>query len=185
MRHTYARYAIVLALATLASCKSIVLDPSISAIQAGDYTLALSGCSAHPGQGADTCRVKIGEPVSAEWAVIVPFGDFFETGELLIRYKDIEKTYAITSKVVKGAWRDIIDHEVWQSTDSGIALLLAELRFRDPQGVVRLVQARGILFLVPTSTVYEVMPIDSGFAGFKTICKVQYSTAGRSAIECK
>lgn len=161
------------------------IDPSIKAIDAMDLTLAMSACNAMPGLGADICHVKEGATISATWKIIMPKSPKLLGGEINVYYKDISKSYALTGSVVEIPWKDLVGHDTWELEDEGEALALAQIRFKDPQGIISVVRAKGLAILLVTKTGYDLLPIDSGFEAFSTTCRIQYSTAGRSAISCK
>jgi hypothetical protein len=173
-----------LLLICLASCQTIV-DPSIKAAEAGDFTIMASACEALPGRGADICHVKEGSEIGSDWTMIMPTGKALLGGELTVYYKDISKTYAINGPIVRVPWADLIGHDNWESADDGQALALAQIRYKNNAGIEEIVRARGLAIIVVTKPGYSPMSIDSGFATFQTICKIQYATSGRSAISCK
>jgi hypothetical protein len=177
-------FALALVLAVL-GCSSLVVDPSIQAVDANDYTLATSACEAAPGGGMDICRVTEGTKIESSWVMIVPSGKGIAGGEVDVYYRDIHKNYPVTGKVVEIPWRDFFGADLWSRDMDGEALALVLVRFKTPEGLQEIAKFRGIAKIVVTKPGYDRMPIDSGFAGWKTTCKIQYSTAGRGAISCK
>jgi hypothetical protein len=169
----------------LIQCKRLVVDRIMNAAQAGDYTLVMSaGCNeVMPGRGADICRVQEGMPVKALWNIVIPGVKPVLGGTIEVTYRDISKTYPILGNVVSVPLSELVG-ETWEQSDDGIVLALAQVRYQGNE-VEEVTRARGILFLVVTDKEYAPMPIDSGFEAFKMNCKVDYSTAGRSALDCK
>lgn len=168
----------------LQGCKTITLDPSISAAEANDLTLIASSCEALPSRGADICRVKEGTPVSSGWRIIIPVHENLLGGELTVYYKDFSRSYAIGGPIIEVPWIDLVRDPLWKASHDDVALALAQVRYKDEQGIEKIVRARGIAILSVLAQGYDPMPIDSGFAAFGTTCKIQYSTAGRSALKC-
>lgn len=192
MRERIQRLAAALFVASLglaATCSSgLVIDRSMQAVAAGDYTLAVSACGAVPGGGMDICRVKEGAPIESSWRLIVPAKTKkqIKGGELTVYYRDISKTYTIADKpLIEIPWRDFFGAATWQRSMDGEALALAQIRYVTPEGIEELFWARGIAKIVVTRQGYDPLPLDSGFAAWSTTCKISYSTAGRSVVKCK
>lgn len=163
-----------------------VLDPSMSAVDANDLTLSISACEAVPGRGMDICRVKEGASIASVWRLIVPVGkNSFISGELTAYYRDVTRSYALTKPLVEIPWKDFFQEDTWHREDDGEVLALAKIRWKTPDGIEEVWTARGIAKIVVTKAGYDPIPLDSGFLSWGTTCKVQYSTAGRSAVSCK
>jgi hypothetical protein len=160
-------------------------DPMMSAVSARDYTLVMSACNALPGRGADICRVTEGSPISSSWKIVLPSSPRLNGGEITVVYKDITKSYAITDIVTHIPLKDLVGHDTWTLEDDGTALALAQIRYKDNQGIETIVRAKGLALIIVNKAGYATLPIDSGFEAFSTKCRVQYSDAGRSALECK
>lgn len=167
-------------------CETMVIDPSMNAVEAGDYTLALSACEGVPGRGMDICRVKEGQKIFSVWRMVVPvdMNHNFLGGEVVVYFRDISKTYAIQNAVIEIPWRDFFSQDTWAENMDGEFLALAALRYKDASGVEKILKGRGIAKIVVTKPGYDPLPLDSGFGAWNTTCKIQYSTAGRSAIKC-
>jgi len=170
------------------ACAELVIDPSMDAVQAGDFTLAMSACENVPGGGMDICRVKEGTAIESSWKLVVP-AKFkgFAGGEVEIYYKDTQLSFAITgeSNLIEIPWKEVMKSGTWTKAMRGTALALVLIRYKDAQGVERIQKFRGEARLLVTEPTYDRLPIDSGFEAFKTTCKVAYSTAGRGALSCK
>lgn len=168
------------------SCSGLVVDRSMNAVYAGDYTLVVSACGGTPGRGMDICRVKENAPISSSWQLIVPQTKSrrVKGGELTVYYRDISKTYAITGPVVQIPWKDFFGAPNWSRDMDGEAMALAEIRYVTDQGIEEIWRARGIAKIVVTRQGYDPLPIDSGFTAWGMTCKISYSTAGRSDVKC-
>lgn len=162
------------------------IDPSMSAVEANDLTLVGSACEGAPGRGMDICRVKEGQAVSSSWRIVVPVdGRVFLDGELTVYFHGVSKTYPITSPLIEIPWSDLVPGPFWTRDVDGEAMALAQIRWKTPAGLIEVWKARGIAKLIVTKEGYDSLPLDSGFSAWGTTCKIQYSTAGRSAIKCQ
>lgn len=175
---------------TLVSCDTLVIDPSANAMESNDWTLVLSACGAVPGGGMDICRVTEGTATDQVLRLIVPHNDkFFLGGEGMIYFKGRKIPVAVTDKFIEIPWSQVLGENLWKSEHDGEALILVTLRFKNEQGVEEVWKARGIAKVIVLKPGYSVLPIDSGYVTFereiKVKCKVQYTTAGRSAVDCK
>ena len=159
----------------MAACSSFVVDRSMNAVDAGDYTLAISACEAVPGSGMDICRVREGTAIESSWKLIVPQGkSVIEGGEVDVYYRDVHRQYAVQSSVIEIPWRDFFNQSTWTRDLDGEALALVLIRFKTPEDIEEVVKFRGIAKIVVTKAGYDRLPIDSGFAAWKSTCKVQY-----------
>lgn len=170
----------------LVGCKALVVDPSITAAEAHDYTMVFSaGCQAVPSQGLDICRVVEGAKVAEHLRIVVPV-DKVLSCEIRVRYKGVAKSFscAANGNVALIPWRELVGGEFYERGDEGPAQLIGSARVKGPDGD-RFVDVLGYAFLVVLGKGYSPMPIDSGNQAWGTNCKVQYSTAGRSALVCR
>ena len=173
-------------LALVLGCAHLIVDPSIPAVDAGDYTLAMSACDSVPGHGMDICRVQEGTVINSTWRLVVPGeGRGIIGGEVTVYYRDVQKNYAVTGNLIEIPWREFFGQDTWTRDLDGEALAHVSIRYETPSGIEEIVRFRGIAKLVVTAAGYSRMPIDSGYAGWKTKCEVAYSTAGRGALRCK
>lgn len=171
-----------------AGCSGLVIDRSMPAADAGDYTLAVSACEAVPGHGMDVCRVREGAAMDSSWKLVIPAqGRGILGWEADLYYRDVaQPLHAVgTGSVVELPWREFFHEEVWQRHHSGEAMALVTVRYRTPEGLEELVRFKGIAKLVVLAQGYDRLPIDSGFSTWGTTCRIQYSTAGRGALQCK
>lgn len=170
----------------LLGCTALVIDTSPSAFASNDKTLVMSACAAQPVQGLDVCRVVAGSRISQKWVLVVPNSKEVVAGELRIRYRDSVLTYNLAPKqhTIEIPWRDIVGRDTWRLEDEAPAQVTGAVRFKTKTGE-GWTDVLGIAFPIVLKEGYTPMPIDSGNAAWMTTCRVQYSTAGRSAIECK
>lgn len=174
----------IISLVLLTACQTVV-DPSMNAAFAGDFTIMSSACDAMPGRGADICRVKENTDVASEWVLVLPHSTQLLGGEVTAYYRDISRSYPITNSIVRIPWSDLVGHKQWELSDDGEAMVLAQIRYKNNSGIEEIIKAKGLAILVVTKAAYDLLPIDSGFTAFKTHCDISYSTSGRSAISCK
>lgn len=170
------------------ACKQVIQDPSADAVDSGDLTLVHSPCEATPGRGMDVCRFSHGADISSVWRVIIPHGGKVVGGEVGVKYKDHPwKSFAAEGPVVAIPWAEIVGAEKWQVGHEDLVTMLAKVSYKDATGIVQLAQAEGSAQILVLEPDYMPMPIDSGYESYeaKFECKVQYSTAGRSALQCK
>jgi hypothetical protein len=158
----------------------------MTSVEAGDYTLAGAACGSVPGHGMDVCRVREGAFIESSWKLILPAkGEGILGGEVDVYYRDVHHSYAVTDNVLEIPWRDFFGSDVWRREFDGEALALAVVRYKTPEGLEEEVKFRGIAKIIVTKAGYDRLPIDSGYVGWKKTCKVQYTTAGRGALECR
>lgn len=170
----------------LAACSTVaVVDTSPDAIKSGDYSLIHSVCGAAPGRGLDVCLVSDGTPIDSVWRLVVPSGKSVIAGELDVYYRDIHKSYPISGSVVEIPWKDFFGVDLWSADFDGEVMALLVVRWKDATGIEQVTKFRGLAKIIVTSKGYERLPIDSGVAQWQTTCKIDYTTAGRSALSCK
>ena len=163
------------------------MDPSVDAFASGDYTLIGSACGAVPGRGMDVCQVTQGSQISTAWTMILPpIGGKVLGGEIDVYYRTLHKQYSLTDKpILQIPWADFFGSKTWSPDQDGEVEALALIRWQDNTGVTQVTKLRGLAKIIVTSAGYDRMPIDSGFQAWTTKCTIQYSSAGRSALECK
>jgi hypothetical protein len=185
---SFLRRAIPTVLALLlVGCNSMpyTFDASISAADAGDYTLVMSACEAAPGNGMDICRVIEGQKITQSWIMVLPVDKKNVGGEVTVFYRGLEKSYGITDRVLTIPWKDFFGSETWKKDFDGEALALVSIRFKGDAGVEEQLLLRGIAKLVVVKPSYTRLPIDSSLQSWQSECKIQYTAAGRSAVSCK
>lgn len=186
IRSFWSRVSVCFVAVLLMSCGGIPIDPSMDAVAAGDFTLGVSACNAVPGSGMDACHVREGTKIDSAWVLIVPAGfEGMTGGEVDVYYRDIQKTYPVNNKVIRIPWADFFQNSVWRSEFDGEALALVSINYKDNDGIDKVQKFRGIAKIIVTKAGYDRLPIDSGYAAWKTTCKIQYSSAGRGAVSCQ
>lgn len=164
---------------------TLIIDPSPGAYASGDLTLALKSCFGPLGSGFGVCRVKEGTSVSSSWQAVLPnLGDAVLGGELVVRIRDVTKTYPLPQDGIVDVPLADFFGPLWRREDSGIFNATAKLRVRNEQGLEVIVLAEGQFLIRVLAVGYDVLPIDSGFVAWGSVCKVQYSSAGRGAVSC-
>lgn len=177
-------HTLLLVIISVVGCSGVSIDPGPDALASNAVTLAVSSCDGYIMSGLGKCTAVEGSPIQSVWRVIVPIQGDLLTGELAVKFRDIIKTYAIRTQVVEVPWKDFFTGPNWSLSDSGVATATATIRWKDPTGLEKIVQAKGHVFLSVEARDYVGMPIDSGFQAWETTCRIQYSVKGRSAIQC-
>ncbi len=180
---------VAVTLVAIASCSSTpIVDSSMSAFAAGDFSLPGSACNAVPGGGVDSCQVTEGTTINAAWTLVVPkpgSAAGVTGGTVDVYFKDIHKSYGVTDWTLQIPWADFFGASTWDSSMDGEAMALLTLNWTDNAGIHQVTEARGLAIIIVTKSGYNRMPIDSGNAAWGTKCNVQISTAGRSALKCQ
>lgn len=168
-------------------CAGLIVDPSISAVEAGDATLAMSACEATPAGGMDICRVTEGTTIQSSWKLIIPTGRQVVGWEVDAYYRDVAQAVHVEGKapVIEIPWADFFKSKTWDKSMNGEVQALVSVTFKEATGLTQIVKFIGFAKIRVLSPGYSRLPIDSGAVAWKTTCKVQYSTKGRSAVECK
>lgn len=181
-------FALGLLLGGGCSGKALILDRSIPAVEAGDYTLAVSACENVPGHGMDICRVQEGDAIQSAWTMVIPTkGQAILGWEADVYYRDVVQPVSVSGvgPAIQIPWKDFFKQDTWTKALDGEAMALVTVRYRTPEGLEELVRFKGLAKIVVLSAGYDRLPLDSGFTAWGTTCKVQYSTAGRGALQCK
>ena len=188
------RLFLIVIVCALAGCSELVIDRSGPAFAAGDMTL-VSSCTSAPGPtmglagGVDSCQFTVGDTVSGNWVLISPPPKSAQNvtgGTVDVYYKDQHKSYPVSGWTIPISFSDFLGITTWSSAyDEGIIEALVTINWVDNTGVDQVTQFRGIAVLLVTAQGYNRMPIDSGNSAWGTTCKVQASTAGRTAFKCQ
>lgn len=177
--------ALALVLAT--GCNTLAIDPvGVTAAEAGDYTLVQTTPGTVFGQGGNIYRFALNGPVAEKWTLITPAGKPILGGELRVRYggRVIPGVINPDSPIQEIAWKDIVGADKWTTDLSGPVQVTATLKYQGLNGP-EWVDYLGIAFIVVLPEGYSPLPFNSPNAAFQTKCTMQYTTAGRSALECK
>ena len=186
MRITYKIF--LCSAAVIVGCSGLIIDPSMQAVEAGDYTLAVSACANVPGGGMDICHVRAGTKIESSWKLFLPQKKNQTLGgEVDVYYRDTHYSFGFdkNTKILEIKWSEIMDSDTWSRDMDGEALALVLLRYVDENGIEEVVKFRGIAKIIVTQEGYDRLPIDSGFHTWGSTCKIQYSTAGRGAVSCR
>jgi hypothetical protein len=181
---------LIAALVLLSGCVSIVIDTSISAAEAGDFSLIISACES-VNRGGTYCRVVEGSEISSGAVLKVPkVGGAVIGGEVMVSFRDLSPaTFSIKDDTVDIPFSEVLGPGKWDSRyHDGEMLVLARIQYKDNAGVTQEVKALGFIRIVVLKESYAgVLPIDSGFVAFQGTfkCVYQYTTAGRSALKCQ
>jgi hypothetical protein len=139
-----------------------------------------------PQAGFDACRVSEGMPIQSVWRVYFP--DIKRPilgGELNVYFNDVQRSYKISGPMLEIPWADFFEDKVWRREYDGSARALGIIRYVDAEGVEQTIKVRGEARVLVLKEGYAPMPIGSGFAGMKTHCVIEYSSAGRVAVGCE
>jgi len=169
---------------TLSSCKTFILDTSMSAAQAGDPTIVSSIDNGIPSLGFQVVRANDNTPITQVWSIIVPFKKNVVSGEMTIKYKDKKLSLPITDSKVDVPFSRIIGEGKWARGMDGVALVTIQLQFKTPTNDANFVDLLGFAFIRILPPNYNPLPIGSPLGVWEADCHVEYSTNGRSALEC-
>lgn len=193
MKHLFIISSLLLGL-TGCSGSSLVMDRSSEAMASDDMTL-ISSCQATPGSqiglssGVDSCRFTDGDTVAGNWIIIAPSPPNAKKvtgGTVDIYYRDLHKSYSVHDWVISIPFHEMLGINKWSKKfDEGVVEALVTVNWSDNAEIQQVTQYRGIAVIIVTAQGYTRMPIDSGNYSWGASCKVQYSTAGRSAVVCK
>ena len=168
----------------LSACKGILIDTTMSAAQAGDATIVMSS-GGIPSQGFDVLRVEDGTKITSSWKIIIPVNKFMTGAELVIRYKDRKRTYALNGASVSIPWKDIIGDDTWNIAHNGVAQVTAQIQYKTKTSDANFIDILGYTFIRVFGKGYLPLPTGSPYGAFKATCTVEYSSNGRSAVSCK
>lgn len=134
----------------------------------------------------DVCYATEGTLIASGWRMVIPQ----QKGVILsvdidVYYRDLHKAYSTKEQVVEIPWKEFFGQTQWTAAMDGEVEALATVRWLDPTGVEQILFLRGLAKIIVTKPGYSRMPFDSGLAAFASTCKIIYSTAGRSALQCK
>lgn len=188
MRKLWTAFVAGLCLGGGCSGPALVVDRSIPAVEAGDYTLATSACENVPGGGMDICRVAEGSLIDSSWKLVIPTHGGEITGwEVDAFYRDVQTAVHVVGvgSLISIPWKDFFKADKWSKDQDGEVLALVSVKYLQDTGVEEIVLMKGLAKILVLSPGYSRLPIDSGSQAWGTTCKVQYSTAGRGAVSCK
>lgn len=190
------KLSITLLLAIMACACNVVEDTSTPAVEVGDKTLlnfiaagidAHSNCYALPNGGFDICRFIEGTTIKSSWNIIIPKGSSIVGNQIVLFYRDFQKTYSAQDAVISIPFSDILQAKTWSKDLEGEVEALAMVQYKDSSGIIKTARALGIARILVLPASYNQLPLDSGSQAFaaKVTCRLQMATSGRSAYECK
>lgn len=168
----------------LTGCNAMVIDTSMAATAAHDQTLIVSACHAAPSQGVDVCRVKEGARVTEKMIFVVPWTKDSDWGQMSLRYRDHVLTVPVDAATVEITFAELVEADTWAHELEAPIQARASIRYKTDQGAV-FTDLIGYVFPIVLAQGYDPLPMDSGAEAFQNTCRVQYTSAGRSAIECR
>lgn len=186
-QHLHSFFVFIAPVMIAACASTTIVDSSMSAFAAGDFTLPGSVCAAVPGGGVDSCQVTEGTEIVSAWTLVVPKpgnAAGVTGGTVDVYFKDIHKAYGVTDWTLQVPWKDFFGGSTWDSSYDGEVLALLTLNWTDNAGLHQIMQARGLAVIIVTKPGYNRIPINSGNAAWSTDCHIDISTAGRSALQC-
>lgn len=197
MTRKYFEKLLLIMVLLLVGCAStpLPIDTSQNAFASKDLTL-IHSCVSSPNneeiflaKGVDSCHFTVGDLATGRWVVMAPPPKAEKNvtgGTVDLYYRDLHKSYPVVDWTVSIPFADFLGIKVWDAKfDEAIIEADLTVNWVDNVGLANVSKYRGIIILIVTQSGYEVMPIDSGNSAWGTECKVQYSTAGRSALSCK
>lgn len=168
-------------------CVTHVVDYSSPAANAGDRTLIVNACGS-VSRGGVVCLLKENTLIESSMQFLVPHGDGITDGELSVWYMDnAPKNYPINSSVVTIDLKDFFKEPRWTSDMSGEITVVGRVKYKNEAGIEKEIKVLGFVRLFVLEESYGgPLPIDSGYVAWESdyTCKVQWTDAGRSAIDC-
>lgn len=170
------------------SGQQLQVDSSTEAFKAGEYAL-VNACQSAPSEGFDACRFTVGDEIKSSWTLIAPSqktSKYVTGGTVDVYFKDLHKSYPVGDWLTEIKLGDFLGAKTWtKDYHQGLITALLTLNWTDNEGIAQVSRYRGVALLLVTDKGYSRMPIDSGNAFWEATCRIQYSTAGRSAMSCK
>lgn len=170
---------------SISSCATVVMDRSIPALEAGDLSLVHAATEGPPQVGIHALRFKKGDKIDEVWRLFFPVHSAVKGGEVVIYFKNqTAKPYPIKGSVVEIPWKEVVGNDTWMPEHDGLASALAVIEYTNAEGIEETIKMRGDARLIMLEPGYDPMPFGSPSAMTETVCKIQYSTAGRTAVKC-
>lgn len=148
----------------------------MTASEAGDSTLAITGCEGDIGRGYEVCRFMDGAPMATEKInLIIPFGTSSLATNVRMRYG--AKLYMVqaTGPTLTVKYSDLFEGNSFTKKDDGPIQILVKTLNKDGS----FYESLGYLFVIVLSNGYSLEP-----SKMITKCQVEYSEMGESKIEC-
>lgn len=164
--------------AALVGCQSRpLIDMTMSAAEASDKTLAVSGCEGILGRGFVSCRFIDGAPYGDESIeVILPKSSDITTSNIRVRSgaNVFSTTSSASSERIKYA--DLFAGGIFNSTNDGPIQVVVSSKMKDGS----VIQTLGYVYLVVLRKGYNPLPWSR-----ITNCTVSYDSLGRSTVACE
>jgi hypothetical protein len=176
--------AVLLLAVACATPLPLQLDPATTAAAGGDATLVHSACAEQLGHGYDLCRVTEGAEVVETWAFTFPWAPGFVDGDLNVEYLGQTHVFKITGPTLEVPWKLLTGGATWKQEDRAPAQARAAIKFKAPDGD-HWVDLLGYAFPIVLKQGYAPLPLDSGRNFTELVCRLQYTSAGRSAVQCQ
>jgi len=161
----------------LVSCQGLPTKfDGITAVQAGDATLVVSGCEGNLGRGYQVCRFVDGAPMDNEQITLVyPWGPTSMATNIRIRAGAKLINVQATSPTMKIKYSDIFSDKTFSRVYDGPIQILTKTLNRDGT----FYDSIGYLFVIVLNKGYN------RDAGEKlTKCQVLFDNLGGSTVEC-
>lgn len=172
----------------LVGCSALSLDRSADAFKSGDFTL-VNACQSAPSAGFDSCHFTVGDKITSSWHLVTvpPIKAKNVTGGSVdVYYQDVHRVYPIQTWMTDVPFADLFGTAVWSAKEDEVMVeALATINWVDNAGIKQITKYRGVALILVTDPGYERLAIDSGNAAWGAECSVQYSTTGRSVIQCQ
>lgn len=175
---------LVLMCCGLWGCNSIPIDPSPSALASNDKSLVFTAGQNGLRQGIDIVRVWEGDPIGQGLQIVVPQGDAVKALEVSAHYNGTKTSFASKNNVLVIPYQQLTKHTEWSLDDDGVVQIYAKVQVEKDSEPLW-IDAQAYAYIVVLRKGYSPLPLNSGVEAFKTNCKVQYTTAGRSVAACK
>lgn len=147
------------------------------------------GASLALASGVDSCHFTVGDLIDGSWTLVVPPpgpSKFVTGGTVDVYFKGTHKSYPILSWTTQVPFADLFGGGNWTADkDETVVEALATVNWTDEQGLNQVTLYRGVAVLIVTAAGYDRMPFGSGNALWGATCRVELSSAGRSAVVCK
>ena len=164
--------------AALMGCQSRpLIDMTMSAADASDKTLAVSGCEGSLGRGFTSCRFIDGAPYGTlSIDVVLPKSSSVTTS--MVRVRSGANVFSTTSSgnTVSIKYTDLFDGGVFNSKNDGPIQVVVSTKMVDGS----IIQTLGYVYLVILKKGYNPLPWER-----ITTCSVSYDSLGRSTVTCE
>jgi hypothetical protein len=168
---------VTILMGSLAGCQGPQFNMDrMTASEAGDSTLAVSGCEGDMGRGYEICRFMDGALLATERiTLVVPFGPNSLATNIRMRYGAKIYMLQTNSPNVSIKYSDLFDGGTFTKNDDGPIQIITKTLNKDGS----FYESLGYLFVIVLTKGYSIEPSRS-----ITKCSVEYSEMGESKVEC-